>query len=133
MIKRYRIKSGSETVRDLREREAFKLDGTDYPADWLFRKGKIPNHTIEPYDATPPPPPPREPTATGAQMIDEAKSRNKLDALLTALTASERATLYTRRRIIAGSPFSEVLRAKLNLPAPAMAAFIATAAMRGED
>jgi hypothetical protein len=65
-------------------------------------------------------------------MIDEAKSRGQLDTLLTALSASERATLYTRRRIIAGGGVAEVLRSKLGVTAPLMAAFIAAAAVRGE-
>ncbi len=79
-----------------------------------------------------PPTPTLEPTATGAQMIDEAKSRGKLASLLTALTASERATLFTRRRIVGGSNFAEVLRGKLGVSAAVMASFIATAAVRSE-
>ncbi len=75
---------------------------------------------------------PPEPRATGAQMIDEAKDRNKLAALLTALTASEKAMFYTRRRIAAGSPFAEVLRGKLGVGAVAMENFIAAAAQRTE-
>ncbi len=79
------------------------------------------------------PPPPPEPRATGAQMIDEAERRNKLHGLLAMLTSSERAMLYTRRRIVAGSPFAEVLRGKLGVGGVAMAKFIAAAAVRRED
>lgn len=79
------------------------------------------------------PPPLPEPAATGAQMIDEAKSRNKLAALLTALTASERAMLYTRRRIVADSNFARVLRTKLGVTALVMKNFIAAAANRSEE
>ena len=133
MITRIRIKLGSNTVLDLAERRAFELDGVDYPADWFAREGTLPGeYTVEVYDATPPPPPPQEPTATGAQMVDEAESRGKLATLLTALTASERAMFYTRRRIVAGSPFAEVLRGKLNVSASAMASFIAAASGRAE-
>ncbi len=132
MITRYRIKLGGNTILDVGAREAFKLDGVHYPRDWIERGGTIPGHTIEPYDATPPPPPPPEPTATGAQMIDEAKSRGQLDTLLAALSASERATLYTRRRVIAGNSIAEVLRSRLGVSAAAMASFIAAAAVRGE-
>ncbi len=133
MITRIRIKLGDNTVHEVGDSEAFKFDGTHYPADWFIRGGTIPGHTIEPYDATPPSPPPSEPTATGAQMIDEARERGKLAALLTALTASERAMFYTRRRITAGSPFAETLRGRLGIPAVAMASFIATAAVRSEE
>ncbi len=80
----------------------------------------------------PPPPPPPEPSATGAQMIDEAKERGQLAALLAVLDASERAVFYTRRRIVAGSNFAEVLRARLGVTASAMASFIAAAAVRSE-
>ncbi len=132
MITRYLIKLGADTVRDLAEHEAFKLDGTYYPADWIERNGTIPGHTIESYDATPPPPPPPEPTATGAQMIDEAKERGKLDMLTLTLTASEMAIFVTRHRIVAGSNFAEVLRGKLGITAAVMAAFIAAAAVRSE-
>ncbi len=55
MITRYRIKMGTDPVLNLAEREAFKLDGVDYPADWITRGGTIPGHTIQSYDATPPP------------------------------------------------------------------------------
>ena len=79
------------------------------------------------------PPPQPVPTATGAQMIDEAKERGKLGALLAVLTASERAVFFTRRRIVAGSPFAEVLRAKLGVGEVAMQNFIAAAAQRSED
>ncbi len=79
-----------------------------------------------------PRPPPPEPIATGAQMIDEARERNKLAALLAALDASESAIFYTRRRIVAGSPFAETLRGKLSVSASAMESFIAAAAVRGE-
>ena len=133
MITRYRIKLGTDPVRDLAEREAFTLDGVDYPADWLARGGTIPGHTIESYDATPPPPPTPEPTATGAQMVDEAQARGKLDMLTAALLPSEMAIFVTRRRIVAGSPFAEVLRAKLGVTATQMANFIAAAAVRSED
>ncbi len=132
MITRYRIKLGSDIVLDLSAREAFRLDSVDYPADWIERSGTIPGHTIEPYDATPPPPPPPEPRATGAQMIDEAKARGKLAALLAVLDASERAVFYTRRRIIAGSGIAETLRARLGISATAMEIFIAAAAVRSE-
>ncbi len=80
----------------------------------------------------PPPPPPPEPTATGAQMIDEAKERGQLAALLAVLDVSERAVFYTRRRIIAGSGIAETLRARLGISAVAMASFIAAAAVRVE-
>ncbi len=132
MIIRFRIKLGTDTVLDLAEREAFKLDGVHYPADWIERDGTIPGHTIEPYDATPPPPPPEEPTATGAQMIDEAESRGKLATLLGVLTASERAVFYTRRRIIAGGGIAEMLRGRLSISVAAMEAFIAAASVRSE-
>ena len=79
-----------------------------------------------------PPPPPEEPTAPGAQMVDEAESRGKLDMLTAALTPSEMAVFLTRRRIVAGSPFAEVLRSKLGVSASAMASFIAAAAVRKE-
>ncbi len=78
------------------------------------------------------PPTPPQPVATGAQMIDEAKSRNKLATLLTALTASEQAMFYTRRRIVAGSNFAEVLRGKLGVSVSAMESFIAAASARSE-
>ena len=65
-------------------------------------------------------------------MVDEAESRGKLDMLTAALTASEMAIFVTRRRIVAGSPFAEVLRARLNVSASAMASFIAAAAGRSE-
>ncbi len=133
MITRYKIKLAGVEIMDLAARQAFTLDGTDYPRDWIERGGTIPGHTVQSYDATPPPPPTPEPTATGAQMIDEAKARNKLAALLTVLTASERATFYTRRRIVAGSNFAEVLRGKLGVSAAAMASFIADASTRSED
>ncbi len=133
MITRIRIKLGTDTVRDLAEREAFELDGTDYPADYIERDGVIPGHTIEPYDATPPPPPPQEPVATGAQMVDEAESRNKLDMLTAALTPAEMAIFVTRRRIVAGSNFAEVLRSKLSVTVAQMASFIAAAAVLTED
>ncbi len=133
MITRIRIKLGADTVLDLAEREAFKLDGVHYPADWLARNGTIPGHTIEPYDATPPPPPPPVPRATGAQMIDEANAQNKLDMLTNALTPAQMAIFVTRRRIIAGSNFAEVLRGKLGVTVVAMASFIADAAIRSED
>ncbi len=132
MITRYKIMQGATEIMDLGARQAFSLDGTDYPADWIERGGTIPGRTIEPYDATPPPPPPQEPRATGAQMIDEAKERNKLALLLTALTASERAVFYTRRRIVAGSGIAEVLRSRLGISASVMESFIAAAAVRGE-
>ncbi len=132
MITRIRIKLGTVTVLDLAEREGFTLDGVDYPADWLARGGTIPGHTIEPYDATPPPPPPPIPSATGAQMIDEAAAQSKLDILTTALTPSEMAIFVTRRRIVAGSNFAEVLRAKLGVTVAAMASFIAAASGRAE-
>ena len=132
MITRIRIKLGTDIVLDLAEREAFTLDGVDYPADWIVRGGTIPGHTIESYDATPPPPPPQEPRATGAQMIYEAEARGKLATLLTALTEPQRAKLYARRRIIAGDDISEALRAKLNVSALAMASFIAAASGRAE-
>ncbi len=80
-----------------------------------------------------PRPPPPDPTATGAQMIDEAKARNKLAALLGVLDASERAVFYTRRRIIAGSGIAETLRARLGIGASAMEIFIAAAAVRSEE
>ena len=132
MITRYKIMQGTTEIMDIGAREAFKLGGVDYPADWLFRNGTIPGHTIESYDATPPPPPTPEPTATGAQMVDEAEARNKLDMLAAALTPSEMAVFLTRRRIVAGSNFAEVLRARLNVSASAMASFIAAAAVRSE-
>ncbi len=80
----------------------------------------------------PPPPPPPEPSATGAQMIDEAKERGQLEALLAGLDTSERAVFYTRRRIVAGSNFAEVLRSKLSVTVAQMASFIAAAAVRVE-
>ncbi len=134
MIIRYKIMQGVTEIMDLGAREAFSLDGTDYPADWFFREGKLPTkYTVEPYDATPPPPPPPEPRATGAQMIDEAKARGTLDMLTAALTPSEMAIFVTRRRIVAGSNFAEVLRGKLNVSASVMESFIAAAAVRSED
>ncbi len=132
MITRHKIMQGVTEIMDLAEREAFKLDGVHYPADWIERNGTIPNHTIESYDATPPPPPTPEPSATGAQMIDEAAAQNKLDMLTAALTPSEMAIFVTRRRIIAGSPFAEVLRGKLGVSAAQMASFIAAASVRSE-
>lgn len=78
------------------------------------------------------PPPPPAPIATGAQMIDQAESQNKLDMLTAALTPSEMAIFVTRRRIVAGSSFAEVLRSKLGISAPVMASFIATASGRTE-
>ncbi len=133
MITRIRIKLGAATVFDVGEREAFKLGSTHYPADWFIRGGTIPGHTIEPYDATPPPLPTPDPRATGAQMIDEAKARNKLAALLGVLDASERAVFYTRRQITAGSGIAETLRARLGISALAMEGFIAAAAVRSEE
>ena len=65
-------------------------------------------------------------------MVDEAEARNKLDMLAAALTPSEMAVFLTRRRIVAGSNFAEVLRARLNVSASAMASFIAAAAVRSE-
>ncbi len=132
MITRYKIMQGVTEIMDLGARESFTLDDTDYPADFLTRNGTIPGHTIEQYDATPPPPPPEDPTATGAQMIDEAKARGKLAALLAVLDASERAVFYTRRQIVAGSGIAETLRARLGINATAMANFIAAAAVRNE-
>ena len=132
MITRYRIKLGADIVLDLSASQAFRLDDVWYPADWLARGGAVPNHTIEPYDATPPSPPPPEPSATGAQMIYEAEARGKLATLLTALTEPQRAKLYARRRIVAGDDISEALRAKLSVTASAMADFIAAAAVRTE-
>ncbi len=132
MITRIRIKLGADTVLEVGDREAFKLNGTHYPADFIERNGTIPGYTIEPYDATPPPPPPSPPTATGAQMIDEAEAQNKLDMLTAALTSSEMAIFVTRRRITAGSNFAEVLRARLGVSAPVMESFIAAAAVRSE-
>ncbi len=79
-----------------------------------------------------PRPPPPPPTATGAQMIDEAEAQSKLDLLTAALTPSEMAIFVTRRRIVAGSNFAEVLRAKLGVTASAMASFIAAASGRTE-
>ena len=79
-----------------------------------------------------PPPPPEEPTAPGAQMVDEAASRGKLAMLTAALTASEMAIFVTRRSIVAGSPFAEVLRLRLGITATQMASFIAAAAVRSE-
>jgi len=132
MITRIRIKKGADTVLDLAQREAFKLDGVHYPSDWLARNGTIPGHTIEPYDATPPPPPTPEPTATGAQMIYEAEARGQLATLLTALSEPERAKLYARRRIVAGDDIAEALRSRLGVSTAAMAGFIAVAAARAE-
>ncbi len=74
-----------------------------------------------------------ESVATGAQMIDEAKSRNKLDVITAALTSSEMAVFVTRRRIIAGSSFAEVLRSKLGVSESAMVSFITAASTRSED
>ncbi len=133
MITRYKIMQGVTEIMDIGARQAFTLGDTDYPGDYIERNGTIPGHTIEPYDATPPPPPPQEPRATGAQMIDEAKSRSKLDMLTAALTPSEMAIFVTRRRIVAGSNFAEVLRGRLGVSASAMETFIAAAAVRGED
>ncbi len=132
MITRYKIMQGVTEIMDLGAHEAFKLGDTDYPADWIERNGTIPGHTVESYDATPPPPPPPEPTATGAQMVDEAESRGKLDMLTAALTPSEMAIFVTRRRIVAGSNFAEVLRSKLSVTVAQMASFIAAAAVRSE-
>ncbi len=133
MITRIRIKLGADTVLDLAEHEAFSLDGTDYPADWIEREGVIPGHTIEPYDATPPPPPPQEPRATAAQIIDEANAQSKLVMLTAALTPFEMTIFVTRRRIVAGSGIAEVLRARLGVSKAAMVAFIAAASVRSED
>ena len=80
-----------------------------------------------------PRPPPPPPSATGAQMVDEAGSRGKLGTLTAALTASEMAIFVTRRRIVAGSNFAEVLRGRLGVTAAQMANFIAAAAVRSED
>ncbi len=66
-------------------------------------------------------------------MIDEAKFRNKLATLLGALTASERAMFFTRRQIVAGGNFAEVLRGRLGISASMMEGFIAAAAVRNED
>ena len=82
--------------------------------------------------SSPPPPSPPEPAATGAQMIYEAEARGKLTSLLAALTESQRAKLYARRRIIAGDDISEALRSELNVSASAMASFIAAASGRAE-
>ncbi len=79
-----------------------------------------------------PRPPPRPPRATGAQMIYEAETRGKLSMLLTALSETQRAKLYARRRIVAGDDIAEALRAKLGVTAAAMASFIAAAAKREE-
>ena len=133
MITRYKIMQGTTEIMDIGAREAFILNDTDYPADWIVRGGTIPGHTIEPYDATPPPPPTPEPHATGAQMVDEAEERDKLDMLTAALTPSEMAVFLTRRRIVAGSNFAEVLRGKLSVTMTQMAGFIAAAAVRSED
>ncbi len=132
MITRIRIKQGANVVLDIAERQAFDLDGVDYPADWLVRGGTIPGHTIQSYDATPPPPPTPPPAATGAQMIYEAEARGQLDTLLAALSASERAKLYARRRIVAGDDVALALRTRLGVSAANMASFIAAAAVRGE-
>ncbi len=132
MITRYKIKLAGVEILDLGAREAFTLDGTDYPRDWIFRNGTIPDHTIESYDATPPPPPPPEPAATGVRMIYEADARGQLSTLLTALTEPERAKLYARRNIVAGDDVAEALRARLGVSEAAMASFIAAAAVRSE-
>ena len=112
-------------------------------ADAVAKYGFSPSDLVEAdhppgtlYDGSsfspPSPPPPPEPTATGAQMVDQAEAQNKLDMLTAALTASEMAVFLTRRRIVAGSNFAEVLRARLNVSASAMASFIAAAAVRSE-
>ncbi len=132
MITRIRIKKGPTIVLDLAERQAFDLDGVDYPADWLARGGTIPGHTVVTYDATPPPPPTPPPAATGAQMIYEAEARGKLAALAGALSAPEMMKLTARRRIVAGDDVAEAVRARLGVSAAAMASFIAAAAVRGE-
>ncbi len=74
-----------------------------------------------------------EPTATGAQMIDEAEERGKLNMLTNALTPAQMAIFVTRRRIVAGSNFAEVLRGKLNVSASVMESFVAAAANRAEE
>ena len=112
-------------------------------ADAVAKYGFSPSDLVEAdhppgtlYDGSsfspPSPPPPPEPTATGAQMIYEAEARGKLATLLTALTASERAKLSARRRIVAGDDLAEAVRARLNVSASAMASFIAAAAGRTE-
>ncbi len=78
-------------------------------------------------------PPAPEPRATGAQMIDEADARGKLDTLLAALSEPQRARFYTRRRITAGDDLAEALRAKLNIGVVAMQNFVAAAANRAEE
>lgn len=133
MITRIRIKLGAETILDLASREAFRLDGVHYPADWLARGGTVTGHTIEPYDATPPSPEPPEPTATGAQMIYEADARGQLSTLLNALTEPQRAKLYVRRRIVAGDDVAETLREKLGVSVAAMENFIVAATKRIES
>lgn len=55
---RNRIKNtAGDTVLDLAERQAFRLDGIHYPGDWLQRGGTVPDHTVESYEPPPPPPP----------------------------------------------------------------------------
>ncbi len=90
------------------------------------------NMSARPQTLTIVPPPTPEPTATGAQMIDEAEERGKLNILTNALTPAQMAMFVTRRRIVAGSNFAEVLRAKMSIGAGAMKNFIAAAAERTE-
>jgi len=133
MITRIRIKNGAAVVHDLAERQGFTLDGVRYPADWLARGGEIPaTYTVELYDATPAPPPTPPPTATGVQMIYEADSREKLDALSAALTGPEMMKLTARRQITAGDDVAEAVRARLAVTSEAMASFIAAASARAE-
>ncbi len=106
-------------------------DQIAWPVTVLGRSGekftKVISNTLTAFE-----PAELNPIASGAQMVDEAESRGKLDMLTLTLTASEMAVFVTRRRIVAGSNFAEVLRAKLGVTVPQMAGFIAAASVRNE-
>lgn len=100
MIIRYKIKLNGVEVLDLGDNEAFRLDRSSFPNNWLSLGGALPTgYTAESYDATPAPPapPPPAPPPTRWQvgyvnMLDRMTdaNANSVAAYVEGLNAKQR-------------------------------------------